>query len=203
MILFLNKYNNNWNTISIKGTSTTILLFWKWVCQITHDKLSSFELRYLLSDCWSGSFKQEINKTDKDKEYMELFFAVAWACDQNGWLASKGTSVFDKTGFQSKIFSNYQTSYHKNSNYSSYRKPHLVTNLNAQPMDLDTIGLANTECYKCHKKGHLTQHCKSDIQKTQNNHNNRKPNLLIMELDVFPVNEGNGSENCFETQKEI
>lgn len=65
-------------------------------------------------------------------------------------------------------------------------------------MDLDVIDLAKTECYKCHKKGHISRNCRSGKKDSTNNTSSssgdrRKPNLLVMDF-VPPFQD---SENSY------
>lgn len=48
-------------------------------------------------------------------------------------------------------------------------------------MDLDVIDLSNTECYKCHKKGHISQNCRSG-KKSFTPHHKKGPTLSVIDL---------------------
>lgn len=49
-------------------------------------------------------------------------------------------------------------------------------------MDLDVIDLSNTECYKCHKKGHISRNCKAGNKSSSTPHRKKPPGLMVMDL---------------------
>lgn len=185
-----------------------ILRFRKLACRIPHDKLPFFERKFIFCDRLPFQIQQDLHRVNLEgKEEMEALYQCARESERTHKLGrSNGSKHSYSNGYSKKNYNNtksHQPRYNSSSN-NTFGKPHLNSNTMAEPMDLDTIDLANTECYKCHKKGHISRNCKSGTKKNfNNNSNNKKPNLLVMDLIPFEANESHPQKSSSESSQSM